>query len=167
MNLSREGVESWLREQQKRLSKFKYPVLILLLGIGLMLLSPGGKKTPPPTAQSQPAEQEVLQSQLEVLLSQVEGAGKVRVLLTMEAGTAYTYQTDEETTGTERRVETVLVSGENGETAVTRQTVYPTYKGALVVCQGADSAAVRLDLVKAVSSLTGLGSDKITVIKMK
>lgn len=167
MDVNREGAASWLQGQARKLSKFKYPVLILLLGVGLMLLSPTEKKQAAVSAPRQPTAQEELQSQLEAVLSQVAGAGRVRVLLTMEAGTAYTYQTDEEITDTERRVETVLVSVENGEEAVTRQTIYPTYKGALVVCQGADSASVRLDLVNAVASLTGLGSDKITVIKMK
>ena len=48
-----------------------------------------------------------------------------------------------------------------------RKTLYPVYQGAVVVCEGAERAAVRLAIVEAVSSLTGLGSDKISVIKMK
>jgi len=39
--------------------------------------------------------------------------------------------------------------------------------GAVVVCQGADLAQVRLAVTNAVSSYTGLGCDKITVLKMK
>lgn len=39
--------------------------------------------------------------------------------------------------------------------------------GAVVVCQGADLAQVRLNVTNAVSSYTGLGCDKITVLKMK
>ncbi len=40
-------------------------------------------------------------------------------------------------------------------------------EGAVVVCQGADSAAVRLIVTNAVTAYTGLGSDKIWVMKMK
>lgn len=40
-------------------------------------------------------------------------------------------------------------------------------EGALVVCPGADNAAVRYCVTNAVSAYTGLGSDKIYVIKMK
>jgi len=36
-----------------------------------------------------------------------------------------------------------------------------------VVCQGADRAGVRLAVVDAVKSVTGLSSDRITVLKMK
>lgn len=39
--------------------------------------------------------------------------------------------------------------------------------GAVVVCQGADQSSVRLDVTNAVAAYTGLGSDKISVIKMK
>lgn len=40
-------------------------------------------------------------------------------------------------------------------------------EGAVVVCRGCDSAKVRLDVTNAVMAYTGLGSDKITVMKMK
>lgn len=39
--------------------------------------------------------------------------------------------------------------------------------GAVVVCAGADDPRVRLDVTNAVAAYTGLGSDKITVMKMK
>jgi stage III sporulation protein AG len=65
-------------------------------------------------------------------------------------------------------VETVLSdSGSGLETPLVVQETYPVYQGALVLCQGADNAAVRLDIVSAISGLTGLGADKITVIKME
>lgn len=41
------------------------------------------------------------------------------------------------------------------------------WAGAVVVCEGGGSAAVRLQLTQAVSALTGLSSDKITVVKGK
>ena len=47
---------------------------------------------------------------------------------------------------------------------MTRQ-VYPTYRGALVVCQGGDRADVKLAVTEAVSALTGLSSDRVTVAK--
>lgn len=40
-------------------------------------------------------------------------------------------------------------------------------EGAVVICRGADESAVRLCVTNAVSAYTGLGSDKIRVIKMK
>ena len=39
--------------------------------------------------------------------------------------------------------------------------------GCVVVCEGADSPAVCLNVTNAVAAYTGLGSDKISVMKMK
>lgn len=175
MNVSKERITAWLQTALGKAAKFKYALLILLLGVGLLLL-PQKKSDAAPAAEAQPAPQETqqedLEARLETLLSQVEGAGKVQVLLTLETGTAYEYQTDVETKtsgdGLEQSQETVLASaGSGAEAPLTVKTTYPVYKGAVVLCQGADSASVRLDIMQAVSSLTGLGSDKITVIKMK
>lgn len=40
-------------------------------------------------------------------------------------------------------------------------------QGAAVVCQGADSAEVKLEICRAVQCCTGLGSDRIQVFKLK
>ena len=53
----------------------------------------------------------------------------------------------------------------SGQEAVVRLERYPVFQGALVVSQGADRAEVRLVLTQAVSALTGLGADRITVCK--
>ena len=52
------------------------------------------------------------------------------------------------------------------EVVVTNQ-VYPVYQGAVVVCQGAENSAVRLAVTEAVSALTGLSSDRISIVKWK
>lgn len=172
MKGNKERITAWLQTALGKAARFKYALLILLLGVVLLLLPQKTAEAPPEQA-SVPAEtEEDLEARLEAVLSQVEGAGRVRVLLTLDAGTAYEYQTDVETRsdsdGSEVSRRTVLAStGSGTDSAVTVRTTYPTYKGALVVCEGADSAAVRLSIIQAVSSLTGLGSDKITVIKMK
>ena len=64
-----------------------------------------------------------------------------------------------------RSTETVVVDGAQGETPVVKRTWYPTYRGALVVCQGGDQAAVRLAVTEAVMALTGLSADRVTVAK--
>ena len=71
------------------LSKYKYVALVLLIGIVLMLL-PVERETTQQAPQSQPEETKQepmeLQEQLSRLLSQMEGAGQVRVLLTQATG---------------------------------------------------------------------------------
>ena len=53
--------------------------------------------------------------------------------------------------------------GSGQQEAVPIQTVAPEFRGALVVCPGGGNAATRLKLIEAVSALTGLGSDRISV----
>lgn len=165
-----------------RLGKYKYALLVLLLGVVLLLL-PSGKtaKAEQPAAQADASQETVqdaaaLQAQLGKLLSQIQGAGEVEVILTLRTGTQYVYQTNvtqEERSGEDDPQssvtrETVLAaSGSGQQQAVVTQTIYPTYRGAVVISQGADQPQVKLDLVCAVSSLTGLSADKITVVKMK
>ncbi len=62
----------------------------------------------------------------------------------------------------EARLETLLSSMEG----VGRTRVLLSERGAAVVCQGADSAVARLDIVEAVRCYTGLGADKIAIFKM-
>jgi hypothetical protein len=38
--------------------------------------------------------------------------------------------------------------------------------GVVVVCDGAENAKVRLDIIRAISSYTGFTSGKITILKM-
>lgn len=82
------------------------------------------------------------------------------------------YQTDSRTVtsagSTTTQTETVFrQTGSSEKEPAAQSVLYPQYQGALVVCDGADSASVRLAIIQAVSSLTGLGSNKIAVVKMK
>lgn len=159
------------------LAKYKHVLLILLVGIGLMLLPSGGKSSaqeqPTPTAAPEQIQQtQTLQEQLSSFLSRMEGAGRVEVLLTLATGEETLYQTDSDRTTADRsethRQDTVIVSdsGRN-EAGLVCQVNPPTYLGAVVLCQGADNSAVRLAITQAVANATGLGTHKITILKMK
>ena len=155
------------RTVQDFVNEYRRTMSVLLAGI-LLLTLPGGEEQEQPPA---PVTQESsLQEALEEILSEISGAGQVSVLLTQAAGEETVFQIDEDISdhgGTSHR-ETVLVSGSGREeTGLVRQTKAPTYLGAVIVCQGADNASVRLAIVEAVRSATGLTTDRISVLKMK
>ena len=150
--------------------KYRYAVLIVLLGVVLMCLPGIGKaESKVATPSNHPSASEPnLEDSLAEILSQIKGAGRVEVLLTEAKGSETMYQADTNTGSDTLRQDTVVISGaDRAQTGLIRQINPPSYQGAIVVCQGADSAAVRLAIVQAVSSVTGLGSDHITVLKMK
>ncbi len=166
----------------KVLKKYKYAVLILLLGIALLLLPSSKKETQTQTAEAPQttADDDTYAAQTEQrlteMLSNIEGAGKVEVMLTLRTGSRTRYLTDtqnsEETSdsGTQRTSEqkTVILSeGSAYDKAAVSAVDYPLFQGALIVSEGADSASVKLALTQAVAALTGLSSDQITVVKMK
>lgn len=155
------------------LGKYRYVFLVLLLGIALMLLPEGGKNTEQPQLATETKAQPLtLQEQLSQLLSSMEGAGKVQVLLTTAKGEKTIFQTESDTSSDERsdtsKEKTVLVTDSSrNQTGLVTQTDPPTYLGAVVLCQGAEDSRIRLAITEAVSNATGLGYHKITILKMK
>ena len=89
----------------------------------------------------------------------------------MKAGTEKELAVDEDGSvqgdNLERKTQFVIISNGDGENPVVTKYIYPEYQGALVISQGAQNPDVRLQLTNAVASLTGLTTDKVTVVKMK
>lgn len=163
-----------LREKQKTwIGKYKYAMLILGVGILLMVL-PARQES---TSSSEQISEKIQivpsqESRLEEILMEIEGAGKVRVMLTQAHGEETVYQTDvdsnQESESSSQRLDTVMVTDENrSQSGLIRQINPPEYLGAVVVCQGADQPKVKLAITEAVSKATNLGADQITVLKMK
>lgn len=160
-----------------KVGTYKYAALILMLGIILMVIPTKENKqqkaaVEKETVAAKPSDLEMLEARLEAALRHVDGVGDAKVLLTLSGGMTYEYQSDIQSHTKEDDVElqktTVLAADGSGkQSPIIVKTIYPTYQGALVLCQGADSAAVKLNVINAISDLTGLGSDKISVIKMK
>lgn len=152
-------------------SKYKYVLLIVALGIFFMIL-PDGEDSEQVTATLPVAESEAsITEQLCEILGQIQGVGKVKVLITEQTGAETVYQVDEDRTegsdSSSVRTETVILSGDGEETGLIQTVTPPTYLGAIIVCQGADSPSVRLAVANAVSAVTGISTDRISVLKMK
>lgn len=168
--MERGTLSEYLRSAWKKLARYRYALLVLLLGAALMLLP--GREEPQAAPMVETAEQpdaEQLCGRMEQILSQIAGAGTVHCLLTWKEGVHTLYQTDtSQSASGEVKINTVLVStGSGTESAVTVGSVGPVWQGVLVVCDGADSAQLRLEMIRAVAALTGLSSDKIAVVKRK
>ncbi len=145
--------------------KYRYAVLILLLGILLMLI-PGKKSDREALPESQPEAPAgmTVSEELSAILSRIDGVGKAEVMLTVATGEETVYQSD---TNGELELTTVTVTdAQRNETGLIRKVNPPVYLGAIVVCQGADNPAVCLQVIEAVSRVTGLRTDRISVLKM-
>lgn len=147
--------------------KYRFVFLVILAGVFLMAL-PEREEKPQTQAIPEEVREGTLEESLADILSLIEGAGKVRVLLTEAAGAETLFQTDSDMSTSDKRTETVLITGsDRDEEGLVRRVDPPVYQGAVVLCQGADSPAIRLAIVEAVADATGLRSDQISVLKMK
>ena len=159
------------------IKKYKYVLLTALLGV-LLLLLPQDEKAAA-TASAPPSSAVTFDpaarlSEVEDILSSLDGVGKLSLMLTVEGGGAYELAQDEtaslkargdEVDEQTRKTETVVLGGGTSAEVVVTHSRYPRFVGALVVCEGGDRADVQLKVTQAVSALTGLSSERISVVK--
>ena len=160
------------------LEKYKFILLVLAAGLLLLLLptSPGGGAESAAAESGRVAEfafsVDELEEKLEATLSKIDGAGEVTVALTLRTGARQVLAqdvavSDRDGDSSEERTTVVISGGSGREEAVALQQLAPQFQGAVVVCPGGDDPTVQLRLAEAVSDLTGLGADKISICKGK
>lgn len=171
--------EVWRDKALDLFRRYKFVLLVIAVGVALLLWPSGEKPSEPPPEADVPSIAEdfsvsALEEKLAQTLSQVQGAGDVTVMLTVRGGARKLLAEDVTTSvdpGGERQSQRthLVVSGGTGagEEPVLVQQLYPQFQGALVVCSGGGNASTRLKLMEAVSALTGLGADKISICKGK
>ena len=152
--------------------KHKYALVVAAIGI-LLICSPFGSNDEAETQQQTQvslSEVDTMEQRLEDILCRIEGAGKVQVMLTVATSEKTVYQEDTDLSGggaDTSRYDTVIIQDAQGnEIGLIQQVIGAKYQGAIIVCQGAASPAVKLAIVEAVSRATGLGADQISVLKM-
>lgn len=167
--------KQWMGKGKVLWLKYRLILLVLAAGMVLMLIPDMGEKKPQQEeAQSTETEFDLdeMERELEQALSRVEGVGSVTAVLTLRTGSRQVLAEDVLTEQRESSIQTtktpVVVSrGSGEEETVTLQEIYPVFQGALIVCEGGDQPAVQLKVIQAVSALTGLSSDKISICKGK
>lgn len=153
------------------MEKYRLVWLVILAGLILLTLPMGEEEEPiqeTPTTTTQ-FDLAALENRLEEALSKIDGAGEVTVVLTIQNGPRQVLAQDvDRRTGEGENTETVILSrGSSAQETVAVQELYPSYQGALLICEGGDDPDVRLKLTEATSALTGLGADKISISKGK
>ena len=156
------------------LKKYKYAVIILIIGIVLMMMPKisVNKADKQSVKQTPVIYENNINDDLKSILCKIDGVGRVEVMLTIDKGAETIYQSNTVKTvsdqTTDIKNDTVIItdSDRNEQGMIVR--IDPVkYLGAVVICQGANNPNIRLSVVEAVSKITGLGTDRICVLKMK
>lgn len=160
----------------KRVCKDKkalFTVLAGLLGVLLILIS----EIPFSSAESKNKDtyesgymNKDLENEVEKLISQVKGAGKVSVMLTYESNEEHVFAKDTEskTQGQEESQMSqkhIIVDSSSGETGLIIKTVYPEIRGVAVVCTGGDDPQVKSEISALLSALFDIGSNRISIAR--
>ena len=163
---------SWQKGLERirgRLGRYGSVLLVLAAGVLLLLLplGGGGEEQAPvgAAAQEEAFSLEEFEEKLGETLSQIQGAGETQVVLSLDRSSrqVLAQDTQQGADGEESASTVTLGRGSAQQEVVPLQTVAPRFRGALVVCAGGDDPQVRLQVTQAVSALTGLGSDRISV----
>ena len=160
----------------------KYRALLIVLLAGVLLLPSAGwpgsgrrdpvQETAPASADEEGFSLSAFEESLNQKLAAIEGVGRVELMLSLDQTEEAVYavntrRTDSEAGGQSYESDLTVVSdGSYGETPVTVKNLLPTFRGAVVLCDGADNAQVRLAVTQAVTTVCGIGADKVTVLKM-
>lgn len=124
-----------------------------------------------------------LESNLENILSKINGVGEVKVLISyvessevvaMYNENTKNTSTQEEDSGGGKRVinetdtqKDIIYKEENGEKVpITQKVIQPKVEGAIITAKGANNAGVKTSIIQAVEAVTGLATHKIQVFEM-
>ncbi|MBO5396392.1 MAG: hypothetical protein J6A97_05870 [Clostridia bacterium] len=159
----------------ERLKKDKKLLLIVLLGFSgmLLLLFSGNGKTEAETRESCPdiaAVEEGIEEKLSSLIKTVDGAGRVKVTVTVDCLQEKTVAVNSETENgenkSEYKSEYVIIESSGGSGGLLLKITAPVIRGVGITCEGAESVSVKQEIIRLVSATLGVPVNRIWVTKM-
>ena len=112
--------------------------------------------------------QSEIEKQLEEMIKNVHGAGNVRVMVSLSSSGEYIYAENSkiENNGDKQLQdnEIVIYESDNGsDEGLIVSVKSPEISGVAVVCDGGNSSVVRSEITELVTSLFGIGADRVYV----
>ena len=174
--MGKDGWKGFFRPENKKMRSN----ILLALMLGILLLTvgrsfsglEGNAASPPQTiVKTETADRETERRMAEIL-SKVEGAGEVDVMLTFrqtEEKTIAHNETREENGETLRTEQTAILleDGDGATEPLILTETSPVVEGVVIAAQGADSPAVAAALNQAAQALLDVPAHKVAVLKMK
>lgn len=182
---------SGIAEKLKADKKLLIIMLIGFLGILILLFSEIGSKPDNEKVKDELTTEiqnqsnceytyvEDVEKKLGDLIRSIEGAGRAKVMVTLENGVEQVYASQDKTRSSSSSGETsfeesldkenqyiIIKSSDDGEKGLIVKIIQPSIRGVAVVCDGADSAVVKQNIVETVTAVLGISSAKVSIAKM-
>lgn len=150
-------------------SKHIFSVLIILSAVGILLImfsgdtSSGNDKTKNTDTTDTYEYEKSLENRLTEILSQINGVGKAKVMITLGSTEEYIYAKESDIDESKVKTEFVITN----EGGIITRIDSPKVTGAVIVCEGGDNLQVCEKIYEAVSVALGITSNHISISKME
>ena len=155
-------------------SKKHFETVVAVIAVVVMLVlyfsvKTGTSKSTTPSAAAVPVTDycERTEQKLVAALEAMQGVGKVKTVISWESGveTVIAYATNSAGGNITTTPTVVQTQGSSGP--IVLKELYPKALGVIIICQGGNNVAVKLDVMRAVSALLDISQNKINVYPMK
>lgn len=166
----RDSIKSKLKPLIEKIPENKRPAVLAGVGIALMLvifLSGIGEESHEAekitvATQNTVSYAEETEEKLESIISLIDGAGRCKVMVTLDTSEENIYASD--INGD--KSEYVVIKTSSDEGGLLLKIVQPKIRGVAVVCDGGDSYITVNSITEAVCSVLGISSARVSVSKM-
>lgn len=194
--MDKEGIYKSVKDTLNKIPPGKRTqVLVIVVMIAVILAIYFSTFTPGEAAKPQPSVSRAIENtentsagddlsaQMESVLSTIQGAGTVRVMITYASGSEIVPATSENTEKTttessqngnaqnsettKKQTDVVTIQNQSNSNALVLKEKTPEVKGVIVIAEGAGDISVRMNILKAVQTLLNITADKVDVFKME
>ena len=170
---------SQLIERVKNDRKLAIILLTALAGIILIVIScvldseenPEEGNVQETTGFSESVYTTQLEDRLKEMISLINGAGRTKVIVTLECDYETVYARDgslsKDDNSTDEDSEYIIIDSEETQSGLLLKTVTPKVRGVAVVCEGGDNPYVTNDVTQMLSAVLDIGVNRISVAKIQ
>ncbi len=158
-------------------------ILLLLASELIKLPEKEAEQTSEETTQTEYNYAQDIEKRLSDIVSSIEGAGKTKVMVTLENGVESVYAADGRNTSertseeknegieineksSEESEYIILQSNGNRDEGLVIKVIQPKIRGVAIVCEGGDSAYVRQHVMQAVTAVLDIGASRVSISRM-
>ncbi len=115
-----------------------------------------------------------LETRIEDIVGSIEGAGKVRVMITLAETTEYVYaqnqngtkKSNKDSENSDNKSNFVIIEKDNNDSGLLIKTFEPKIRGVAVVCDGGDNPLVQQQIYSTVSAVLNVSTARISISKL-
>lgn len=115
-----------------------------------------------------------IEKRVEDIVSSIDGAGNVKVMITLAETTEYVYaqnqngtkKSNKDSENSDNKNSFVIIERDNNDSGLLIKTFEPKIRGVAIVCDGGDSPTVQQQIYSTVSAVLNVSTARISISKL-